>query len=37
MTIDHKTLEDGTVTLRERDSKNQNRISIKDAINKVRR
>jgi glycyl-tRNA synthetase len=37
MTIDHKTLEDGTVTLRERDSKNQSRISIKDAINKVRR
>ena len=37
MTIDHQTLEDGTVTLRERDSKDQNRISIKDAINKVRR
>jgi glycyl-tRNA synthetase len=37
MTIDHQTLEDGTVTLRERDSKDQSRISIKDAINKVRR
>ena len=37
MTIDHQTLEDGTVTLRERDSKNQSRISIEDAINKVRR
>ena len=37
MTIDHQTLEDGTVTLRERDSKDQNRIFIKDAINKVRR
>ena len=37
MTIDHQTLEDGTVTLRERDSKNQSRVSIEDAINKVRR
>jgi glycyl-tRNA synthetase len=37
MTIDHQTLEDGTVTLRERDSKDQNRLSIEDALNKVRR
>ena len=37
MTVDHQTLEDGTVTLRERDSKDQNRLSIKDALNKVRR
>ena len=37
MTIDHQTLKDGTVTLRERDSKDQSRISIEDAINKVRR
>ena len=37
MTIDHQTLEDGTVTLRERDSKNQSRLSIKDALDKVRR
>ena len=37
MTVDHQTLEDGTVTLRERDSKNQNRLSIEDALNKVRR
>jgi len=37
MTIDHQTLKDGTVTLRERDSKNQSRISIENAIDKVRR
>ena len=37
MTIDHQTLEDSTVTLRERDSKNQSRISVEDALNKVRR
>ena len=37
MTVDHQTLEDGTVTLRERDSKNQSRISVEDALNKVRR
>ena len=37
MTIDHQTLEDGTVTLRERDSKNQSRLSIEDALGKVRR
>ena len=37
MTIDHQTLEDGTVTLRERDSKNQSRLSIEDALSKVRR
>ena len=37
MTVDHQTLKDGTVTLRERDSKNQSRISIEDALNQVRR
>ena len=37
MTVDHETLEDGTVTLRERDSKEQNRLSIEDALKKVRR
>ena len=37
MTVDHQTLEDGTVTLRERDSKDQNRLSIEDALSKVRR
>ena len=37
MTVDHQTLEDETVTLRERDSKNQGRISIEDALNQVRR
>ena len=37
MTIDHQTLEDGTVTLRERDSKNQSRVSLEDALNQVRR
>ena len=37
MTIDHQTLEDGTITLRERDSKNQSRIPIEDALNRVRR
>ena len=37
MTIDHQTLEDGTITLRERDSKNQSRIPIEDALNIVRR
>ena len=37
MTIDHQTLEDGTVTLRERDSKNQSRVPIKDALDRVRR
>ena len=37
MTIDHQTLEDGTVTLRERDSKNQNRLSIENALDEVRR
>ena len=37
MTIDHQTLEDGTVTLRERDSKNQRRILIEDGLNQVRR
>ena len=37
MTVDHQTLEDGTVTLRERDSKDQNRLSIGDALDKVRR
>ena len=37
MTIDHQTLEDGTITLRQRDSKNQSRIPIEDALNRVRR
>ena len=37
MTIDHQTLKDGTITLRERDSKNQKRVSIEDALNQVRR
>jgi len=37
MTVDHQTLEDGTVTLRERDSKDQSRISVEDALGKVRR
>ena len=37
MTIDHQTLEDGTITLRERDSKNQSRVSLDDALNQVRR
>jgi len=37
VTVDHQTLEDGTVTLRERDSKDQSRVSIEDALNKVRR
>ena len=37
MTVDHQTLEDGTVTLRERDSKDQSRLSIEDALSKVRR
>jgi glycyl-tRNA synthetase len=37
MTVDHQTLEDGTVTLRERDSKEQSRVSVEDALNKVRR
>ena len=37
MTIDHQTLEDGTLTLRERDSKNQSRVSLEDALNQVRR
>lgn len=37
MTIDHQTLEDGTITLRERDSKNQSRIPIEDALGRVRR
>ena len=37
MTVDHQTLEDGTVTLRERDSKDQNRLSIDEALDKVRR
>ena len=34
MTVDHQTLEDGTVTLRERDSKEQKRLSIEDALSK---
>ena len=33
MTIDHQTLEDGTITLRERDFKNQSRVSLEDALN----
>ena len=37
ITIDHQTLEDGTLTLRERDSKNQSRVSLEDALNQVRR
>ena len=37
MTIDHQTLKDGTITLRERDSKKQKRVSIEDALNQVRR
>jgi len=37
MTIDHQTLEDGTITLRERDSKNQSRVSLEDALNQVMR
>ena len=37
MTIDHQSLEDGTITLRERDSKNQSRVSLEDALNQVRR
>ena len=37
MTVDHQTLEDGTVTLRERDSKDQSRVSVEDALSKVRR
>ena len=32
LTIDHQTLEDGTVTLRERDSKEQERHKIEDLI-----
>ena len=32
ITIDHQTLEDGTVTLRDRDSKKQERYKIKDLI-----
>ncbi|RZD32786.1 MAG: hypothetical protein CXT74_01960 [Methanobacteriota archaeon] len=30
VTIDHQTLEDGTVTVRERDLTEQKRVSIKD-------
>ena len=37
MTVDHQTLEDGTVTLRERDSKNQSRVPIDDALSKLGR
>jgi glycyl-tRNA synthetase len=37
MTVDHQTLKDGTVTLRERDSKDQSRVSVEDALGKVRR
>jgi glycyl-tRNA synthetase len=37
MTVDHQTLKDGTVTLRERDSKAQSRVSVEDALGKVRR
>ena len=37
LTVDHQTLKDGTVTLRERDSKNQSRLSIEDALSKVGR
>ena len=37
LTVDHQTLKDSTVTLRERDSKNQSRLSIEDALSKVGR
>jgi hypothetical protein len=37
LTMRHQTLEDGTVTLRERDSKGQSRVSVEDALSKVRR
>ncbi|TLX81999.1 MAG: glycine--tRNA ligase, partial [Thaumarchaeota archaeon] len=30
VTVDHQTLQDGTVTVRERDSMNQERIKISD-------
>ncbi len=35
ITVDHQTLEDNTITLRHRDSMEQERISIKEAIEKV--
>jgi glycyl-tRNA synthetase len=35
ITVDHQTLEDNTVTLRHRDSMEQERINIKEAIEKV--
>ncbi|MBR5354862.1 MAG: glycine--tRNA ligase, partial [Alphaproteobacteria bacterium] len=35
ITIDHQTLEDGTVTLRYRDSMEQERIKSEDVVKKV--
>jgi len=35
ITVDHQTLEDGTVTVRERDSLEQVRVSLEEAKNKV--
>ena len=35
MTVDFQTLEDGTVTVRDRDSMEQIRVSVEDAIKYV--
>ena len=37
ITIDHKTLEDNTVTLRDRDTQDQNRISIDRLITEMKK
>jgi glycyl-tRNA synthetase len=35
ITIDHQTLEDDTVTIRERDSMEQRRVSVQEVVNEI--
>jgi len=35
ITIDHQTLEDGTVTIRDRDTTQQQRVKIEELINRL--
>ena len=35
ITVDHQTLEDNTVTIRERDSMEQRRVSVAEVVNEI--
>ncbi|RLG79898.1 MAG: glycine--tRNA ligase, partial [Thermoprotei archaeon] len=37
ITVDYQTLEDSTVTIRDRDTRQQVRVRVKDVINEVRK